>query len=74
MSGHRSVYPSQKLGISKSASIKVKLLEEVEDIENIEVEVREGGLLNLIISIIDNIKSIVRSLKEKLHRYSGKNH
>lgn len=68
MSGHRSVYPSQKLGISKSASIKVKLLEEVENIETIEVEAREGGLLKLIISITKTIESIFRKMREKLFR------
>jgi H+/Cl- antiporter ClcA len=69
MSGHRSVYPSQKLGIRKSASIKVKLLEGVEDIQTIEVETRKGGVLRILISAFEWLDNIVRKIREKLNKY-----
>ncbi len=34
MTGHRSVYPSQVLAVSKSPSIEVELGKEIEDVES----------------------------------------
>jgi len=49
MTGHRSVYPSQILSISKSASILAATGKEMREIEHVEIKTREktvsGGIL-----------------------------
>lgn len=47
MTGHRSVYPSQVLQVSKSASISVHLGKEIQDIEA-EYKPRESTLISLV--------------------------
>lgn len=64
MSGHRSVFPSQKIGIRKSASIKVRLMEEVEDIQSVEIEMRKGGVLKTIVALIEYFKLLLIRIKE----------
>ena len=47
MTGHSSVYPSQVLQVSKSASISVHLGKEIQDIEA-EYKPRESTLISLV--------------------------
>jgi H+/Cl- antiporter ClcA len=48
MTGHRSVYPSQILSISKSSSLNVKHGQEMKHVEGIEYEPREKSLLGIV--------------------------
>jgi H+/Cl- antiporter ClcA len=48
MTGHRSVYPSQILSMSKSSSLAVKHGQEMKHIEGIEYEPRERSLLGIV--------------------------
>lgn len=68
MVGHRSVYPSQKIGIRKSASIRIELNEEVEDVKNIEVELRKEGILKLLIYFSIWLENTLKNLRAKLIR------
>lgn len=47
MTGHRSVYPSQILSISKSSSLNVKHGQEMKHVQGIEYEPREKSLLGI---------------------------
>lgn len=49
MTGHRSVYPSQILSISKSSSLTVKKGREMKHIEGSEYEYREKSFLGVIL-------------------------
>jgi H+/Cl- antiporter ClcA len=46
--GHRSVYASQILGVSKSASINVPLMKELEKVEDLEIRNQPGKILYLL--------------------------
>ncbi|MHB8881641.1 MAG: chloride channel protein [Thermodesulfovibrionales bacterium] len=46
MTGHRSVYPSQILSMSKSSSLNVKHGQEMKHVEGVEYEPREKSLLS----------------------------
>jgi len=46
MTGHRSVYPSQILSMSKSSSLSVKHGQEMKHVEGVEYEPREKSLLS----------------------------
>ena len=48
MTGHRSVYPSQILSMSKSASLAVKHGQEMKAVENIEFEPRDKSVLGVL--------------------------
>ena len=60
MTGHRSVYPSQVLRVSKSASIDVRLGEEIQDIE------AEYNPRDMLISLIKTAyQAIATGLRKK---------
>ena len=48
MTGHRSVYPSQILSMSKSASLAVKHGQEMKAVESIEFEPRDKSVLGVL--------------------------
>ncbi|MGE5583785.1 MAG: chloride channel protein [Bacillota bacterium] len=56
--GHRSVYSSQILGITKSSSISAPLMKEFESIDGVMVEDKPGKLIHLIKSMIRNSKRL----------------
>ena len=56
MTGHRSVYPSQILSITKSPSIKVETGKEIEEIQPI-VSPRDKSITGVIIKAIRKIKN-----------------
>ena len=60
--GHRSVYPSQVLGTTKSASISVPLMKDFCSIGEVEIESKEG-------KIIYRAKKILSYLKSYIQRY-----
>jgi len=56
MTGHRSVYPSQVLAMTKSPSIFVEKGKEMEDIEPIQITPRPRSVTDFIIKIVKKIK------------------
>jgi len=56
MTGHRSVYPSQVLAVSKSPSIKIQRFRELDDSEDISIRLRPKSIIGLVAKIIDKIK------------------
>lgn len=58
MTGHRSVYPSQILSISKSASLSVKHGQEMKDLSGVEFEPRSKSLLGAVVKAIRWMKGI----------------
>jgi len=63
ITGHRSVYPSQVLSISKSPSLKVELGKELEEIQSSYLP-RKKSLVSLIINFINSIERLVRRIQE----------
>jgi H+/Cl- antiporter ClcA len=58
MTGHRSVYPSQVLAITKSPSIFVEKGQEMEDIKSVQIKPREKSVTDILIKTAHRIKSI----------------
>ncbi len=53
MTGHRSVYPSQVLAITKSSSIQVEKGKEMEDTETARIKPRPKSILDILIRLTD---------------------
>lgn len=56
MTGHRSVYPSQVLSITKSSSLAVDKGGAVEDVMDVEVNLRARSITGMIVKLIKKIK------------------
>jgi H+/Cl- antiporter ClcA len=56
MTGHRSVYPSQVLSMTKSASILVEKGREMEDIKSVQIKPRPRSITDTIVKITKKIK------------------
>jgi H+/Cl- antiporter ClcA len=56
MTGHRSVYPSQVLSMSKSASITVKKGQEMSDIIGVDLALREKSIMGLITRVLKKVR------------------
>jgi H+/Cl- antiporter ClcA len=52
MTGHRSVYPSQVLSMSKSTSIEVRKGREMSDIDGVDVALREKSISGAIAKVL----------------------
>jgi H+/Cl- antiporter ClcA len=65
MTGHRSVYPSQVLSISKSPSLRVEIGKEIEDIQT-TLNLRERGFIARIFSIIKRIENTVNRIQRSM--------
>jgi H+/Cl- antiporter ClcA len=61
MTGHRSVYPSQVLAVTKSPSIFVEKGMEMEDIDSVQIKPRPKSVTDIILKIIQKIKSLKNS-------------
>lgn len=59
-SGHRSVYPSQVLGTTKSASISAPLMKDFCSIEEVTIESKEGKIIHSVKKIGSNLKSYIK--------------
>jgi H+/Cl- antiporter ClcA len=64
MTGHRSVYPSQILSISKSGSLHVELGEEMEDVKA-EYKLREKSAGSLFVAIAGKTRAIFKKLRSR---------
>jgi H+/Cl- antiporter ClcA len=58
MTGHRSVYPSQVLAVTKSPSIFVEKGMEMDDIESVQIKPRPRSVTDILLKILKKIKSI----------------
>jgi H+/Cl- antiporter ClcA len=58
MTGHRSVYPSQILAVSKSPSIFVEKGMEMEDILSVQIKPRPKSVTDILLKVIQKIKKI----------------
>jgi len=56
MTGHRSVYPSQVLAITKSPSIQVEKGKEMDDMESARIKPRSKSVLDISIKSSDKIR------------------
>jgi hypothetical protein len=65
ITGHRSVYPSQVLSISKSPSLKVEIGKELEEI-NVSYQPRKKSLASILLHFIDAIEKLVRKIQSDL--------
>lgn len=54
--GHRSIYPSQVLGVQKSSSLKVKTGRPLSEFEQAELQHRRTSLLGLIIGVVNKMR------------------
>jgi H+/Cl- antiporter ClcA len=62
ITGHRSVYPSQVLSISKSPSLSVEIGGEIEKIQT-SLILREKGLVASLLALLKGIERIVRRIQ-----------
>lgn len=64
ITGHRSVYPSQVLSVSKSPSLTVELGKEVDEIRT-TVHLRERGLISRTLHFIKRMETILQSSQQQ---------
>jgi H+/Cl- antiporter ClcA len=62
ITGHRSVYPSQVLSISKSPSLRVELGKEIEEIQT-KLILKERGLVPVVLRFLKRIEEMVDRLQ-----------
>lgn len=62
ITGHRSVYPSQILSISKSPSLRVELGREIEEIQT-SIHLREKGAVGGLMALIERMERILRRIQ-----------
>ena len=62
MTGHRSVYPSQVLSISKSPSLKIELGREMEEIQT-TLNLRPKGFITRVLWLIKRIETTVNRIQ-----------
>ncbi len=65
MTGHRSVYPSQVLAVSKSPSIYVEKGLEMEDISSVEIKPRQQSVTYSIVKLTDKIIKTSEKIKKR---------
>ncbi len=71
MTGHRSVFPSQILAMRKSQHLKIKLGEEI---ENVEIDYSDEKYIRGIKDIKERMKARREFYKKRLTREKKKNH
>jgi len=65
MTGHRSVYPSQILSITKSSTITLEKGKEMEGLGSMQITPRQRSLTSVIIKVTDKIIKSSEKLKKK---------
>jgi len=56
MTGHRSVYPSQILAVSKSPSIKIQKFKEITESDEFVIKLRPKSIIGFLLKIAKRIK------------------
>lgn len=56
MTGHRSVYPSQILAVSKSPSIKIQKFKEIPESDELTIKPRPKSIIGLLLKMAERIK------------------
>ena len=74
MTGHRSVYPSQVLSISKSPSLQVELGRELESVQTTYLP-KNAGLISRVLKFVKRIEDLVNKIQIDVasHRRNHKN-
>ncbi len=65
MTGHRSVYPSQVLSITKSPSILIKKGIEMDDLNSIEIHPRPRSIIDILIRAKNRLKELKNNIMKK---------
>ncbi|GBE06125.1 MAG TPA: voltage-gated chloride channel [Nitrospirae bacterium] len=65
MTGHRSVYPSQVLAVTKSPSIFVEKGVEMEQMDSLQIKPRPRSIIGLILNIFRKLESLMSKDKTK---------
>jgi len=68
MTGHRSVYPSQVLAMTKSPTLLVEKGKEMEELESVDIRPRPGSVTDIIIRVIEKTKNIKDNLREEFKK------
>ncbi len=72
ITGHRSVYPSQVLSISKSPSLRVELGREIEEIQT-TLNLRQKGFISRVLRLIKRIEETVSRIQHSITSTDGTN-
>lgn len=59
MTGHRSVYPSQMIGVRKSVLIDIETGKEMRDLE-IHTKIEHERIISLVLALVDKIKQKIK--------------
>jgi len=62
ITGHRSVYPSQVLSISKSQSLRVEIGKEIEEIQT-TLNLRQRGFIARLLMLIERLEKTVKKIQ-----------
>ena len=73
ITGHRSVYPSQVLSISKSPSLQVEIGKEIEDIQT-TLNLRKKGFIVRVLRFIKSIENTVDKIQRGTTSSNSTNH
>lgn len=73
MTGHRSVYPSQVLAITKSPSIQVEKGKEMEDLDVARIMPRSKSILDIVIKLSDKMIQTFWKFREYAYHLRKKN-
>jgi hypothetical protein len=63
--GHRSVYASQKLGLSKSGGLEVPVDVAIGDVHPMDMRIRKGSMTE---SVLDGVKRGVKGTQRRRRR------
>jgi H+/Cl- antiporter ClcA len=74
MTGHRSVYPSQVLAMTKSPTIIVEKGIEMDDLESVQIKPRSRSLTDTILKITDKVIRTAEKIKKEMERRSKNKH
>ncbi len=72
MTGHRSVYPSQVLSISKSPLLQVEIGKEIEEIQA-TLDLRKRGFISRIFRLLKKIEETVNRIQSGTSSSNGTN-
>ncbi len=68
MTGHRSVYPSQVLAVTKSASIVTKMGKKMEELEEVMIRPRPHTITEIIIKVAEKVIDGTNRLKKYIEK------
>lgn len=66
ITGHRSVYPSQVISVTKSPSIFIEKGTEMVKLKSIKIQPRPKSVINALLKILDRVRNIITIKKNKM--------